>query len=265
MDTHAPYEAPDQYQQKYLDSPVSRQRSQELARKVTHHPDELTEKEWELQRRLYKAECSYLDDQLSRLLDSVSGEAMGETIVVITADHGEMHGEHGLGGHPQQFWEEVIHVPCAVSIPGRNARQIDEHLGLIDIPPTILDSVDIKPPDSWDGRSMLPDTDGDVEERENVFVDVGAELNRDHAGLRRANGRKLMRHDENGELLINLDSNPHEDPNKNRIDQNREVYDEMCDTLDSHFDEMEKRRRGERGVEDEEMVEEHLRKLGYLE
>lgn len=265
MDAHAPYEAPDQHQRKYLDSPVSRRRSQELARKATHHPGELTEEEWKLQRRLYKAECSYLDDQLDRLLDSVSDETMGETVVVITADHGEMHGEHGLGGHPQQFWEEVTHVPCAVSIPGRSAREINEHFGLVDLPPTILDSVDIKPPDIWDGRSMLPDTDGDVEERENVFVDVGAELNRDHAGLRRADGWKLMRHQENGELLINTESNPCEDPTKNRINTNKNLYDEMSDTLDSHLDEMERRRHGERGIEDEEMIEQHLKELGYLE
>lgn len=105
MDTHAPYEAPDDYQEQFLDEPIPRRRSQKLARKATHHPDELSDDEWELQQQLYKAECSYLDDQIGRLLDSFPEPERENTLLVFTADHGEMHGEHGLGGHPQQFWD----------------------------------------------------------------------------------------------------------------------------------------------------------------
>ena len=265
MDTHAPYEAPEQYQVQYLDDPVPRQRSQELARKATHHPDELTDEEWQLQRDLYKAECTYLDDQLEFLFDSLSEEVIQETVVVLTADHGEMHGEHGLGGHPQQFWEEVIHVPCAISIPDRQKQSLDGQIGLVDLPPTLLDTVGIGIPEAWDGNSMLPDPSGEFISREHLFVDVGAELNRDHAGLRRADGWKLMRHGQNGELLLDLTSNPDEDPGNNRIADEPDVFDEMAHILDNHLDEMEKRRSAVSGVEDEEMIEDHLKELGYLE
>jgi arylsulfatase A-like enzyme len=195
----------------------------------------------------------------------MSEDTREETVIAFTADHGEMHGEHGLGGHPQQFWEEVIHVPCAISIPGRDGGDFEEQMGLIDLPPTVLDAVDIDIPSVWDGNSMLPDTTGKVDPREHVFVDVGAELNRERAGLRRADGWKLMRHDTEGEFLINLNTNPQEEPGDNRISTDPETFESMSESLDRHLDEMEKRRKGEAGIEDEEMIEDHLKELGYLE
>lgn len=265
MDAHAPYEAPERYQLEYLDEAVPRRRSQELARKATHHPEELSDAEWELQRRLYRAECAYLDEQLGRLFEEIADDAEEETVVVFTADHGEMHGEHGLGGHPQQFWEEVIHVPCAISVPGRSAERFDGQMGLVDLPPTVLDSIDVERPDTWHGRSMLPAVDGEGDEREHVFVDVGAELNRDLAGLRRADGWKLLRHDPAGELLLDLESNPEEDPEADRRTDMPDIHDAMGKALDNHLDDMEARRRGDAGIEDEEMIEDHLKELGYLE
>lgn len=266
MDTHAPYEAPDEYQEQYLDEPVPRRRSQKLARKATHHPEELTAEEWDLQRGLYRAECTYLDDQLGELLTALDRRAREQTVVVFTADHGEMHGEHGLGGHPQQFWEEVIHVPCAISMPESDSRSIDEQIGLVDLPPTILDALSIEAPTEWDGASRLPGDDGSVDPSRHVFVDVEPELNRSHGGVRRSDGWKLLRHDDDGELLLDVDANPDEDPRHDEREENAPVYEEVTAALDDHFDRMEERqRRGTAGVEDEEMIEDHLRELGYLE
>jgi arylsulfatase A-like enzyme len=266
MDTHAPYEAPDEYQKKFLDSPVPRRRSQELATKATHHPAELSESEWKLQRGLYNAECRYLDDQIGRLLASLPDSERSNTLIVFTADHGEMHGEHGLGGHPQQFWEEVIHVPCAISLPDNRSRCIEEQVALIDLPPTILDVAGIDCPASWEGNSVFPGSGGDVEEREHVFVDVEQELNRDHAGVRRADNWKLMRHDKEGELLLDLTTNPTEDPTKSHLDEEKTPYSELSGALDEHLDQMEYKRQSEStGVKDQEIIEEHLQELGYLE
>lgn len=265
MDTHAPYEAPDDYQEEFLDEPVPRRRSQELARKATHHPDELSDSDWELQQRLYKAECRYFDDQFSRLLDSIPKSERENTLIVFTADHGEMHGEHGRGGHPQEFWEEVIHVPCAVSTPAREQATVEEQVGLVDLPPTILEPLDIEPPDGWVGDQKIPKGDRSVEDRANVFVDVGAELDRSHAGLRRADDWKLVRHQDD-EYLLDLSENPAEDPAKDRTKTHTEIHDELTAELDRHLDEMERRREGDLvGVEDEEVIEDHLKELGYLE
>jgi arylsulfatase A-like enzyme len=266
MDTHAPYEAPDDYQRKFLDEPVSRRRSQKLASKATHHPDELSGDEWKLQQQLYKAECRYLDDQLKRLFDSLPESVKADTVIVFTADHGEMHGKHGLGGHPQQFWEEVIHVPCSISAPGLERRTINEQIGLVDLPPTILDTIGIDAPENWDGHSVLPADGGEVREREHVFVDVEPELNREHAGVRRADNWKLMRHDDERELLLDLTTNPEEDPEENQLEGAPDQYQKLTTVLDNHLDEMERRCSDEiAAVEDEDVIEDHLKELGYLE
>jgi arylsulfatase A-like enzyme len=266
MDTHAPYEAPDTYQSQYLDEPVSRRHSQELARKAVHHPEELSEAEWKTQQQLYKAECAYLDDQLSKLFTHVSKNVHEDTLVVFTADHGEMHGEHGLGGHPQRFWEEVIHVPCAISAPDSKNTKQAEQIGLVDIPATILDLAGIDIPPGWVGKNIYPSTNGDTPEREHVFVDVGAELNRNHVAVRRADNWKLLRHAEDGELLLDLNSNRTEDPSKDKQKSEDEIYESLTNAVNAHLDSMNKGRKESReGVEDKEMIEEHLKELGYLE
>jgi arylsulfatase A-like enzyme len=265
MDTHAPYEAPKKYQRRYFDEPVSRRRSQKLASTATHYPDELTEADWRDQQKLYKAECDYLDDQIKRLLQSLTNAERKNTLIVFTADHGEMHGEHGLGGHPQQFWEEVIHVPCAINAPNLDSETVNEQVALVDLPPTILDAVDVQIPDNWDGSSILP-INNEQFEREHVFVDVESELNRDHVGVRSAANWKLMRHDDEEELLLDLNTNPAENPDKNKSKDATDRYQSLKTVLENHLDEMESRRRGEvTGIEDEEMIEDHLKELGYLE
>lgn len=265
MDTHAPYEAPDEYQQQYLDEPVSRRRSQKLASTATHHPEELSDAEWQLQRKLYNAECRYLDDQIKRLLQSLSETEKEETVIIFTADHGEMHGEHGLGGHPQQFWEEVIHVPCAISLHNSNSETIDKQSALVDLPPTVLDAVDVQIPENWDGDSILPMRDESFE-RKDVFIDVEPDLNRNHVSVRHATDWKLMRHDDNRELLMDLNANPDENPDEEKSGEATDQYRKLTTAVESHLDEMERRRQAEiTGIRDEEMIEDHLKKLGYLE
>jgi arylsulfatase A-like enzyme len=266
MDVHAPYEAPDQYQQKYLDEPVGRVRSQKLARAAVHHPNELTIEDWRLQKRLYKAECRYLDSQIRRLFNSLSrrGE-LEDTIVVFTADHGDMHGEHGRGGHPQEFWEEIIRVPFALSLPEEISATVDGQVCLVDLPPTVLSAIGIDTPNQWEGQSVLEWIDHDSPPRELAYINVGAEQDHQHAGLRREDGWKLLRHRDK-EYLFNLSENPEENEQKNLISEEPAIYKRLAGELDDHLDKMEQRRaRGKRAVENEEMIEDHLQELGYLE
>lgn len=262
MDVHAPYEAPPDYQRMYLDEPVSRVQSQKLARTAVHHPAEMEPSDWELQQALYKAECRYFDDQFKRLLDELSerGE-LQDTMIVFTADHGDMLGEHGKGGHPQEFWEEVIRVPLAVSSPQKSRGTYDRQVGVIDIPPTILELLEIESPSVWDGSSLWRE-DGDPVD-EHVYVDVGAELDRNHGAIRGSDGWKLMRH-QDSKHLFNLADDPTEatDMSSGNLDQ----HEKLSKKLNEHMDEMEQRRkRGTAGVEDEEMIKEHLNELGYIE
>jgi arylsulfatase A-like enzyme len=266
MDIHAPYEAPEEYQREYLDEPVNRVESQKLARTAVHHPNELTDQEWELQRDLYKAECRYLDDLIQQLYNVLSErDVLRDTFVIFTADHGDMHGEHGQGGHPQEFWEEVIHVPLALSLPDHGPAVIDGQVSLVDLPPTVLSALDTDIPNKWDGHSLMPRITDESPPRELAYSDVGAELNRDHAGIRRVDGWKLLRHQED-EFLFDLSENPTENEHKNLMSRYPKIRKSLSKELDDHLDEMEKRRtHGRAAIKGEEMIEDHLKELGYLE
>jgi arylsulfatase A-like enzyme len=77
-------------------------------------PDELT-----LLRDLYRGEVAYADAWLARLLDLIgSHRALDETVVIVTADHGENLGEHHLMSHVMSMHETLLHVPLAIAGPG---------------------------------------------------------------------------------------------------------------------------------------------------
>jgi arylsulfatase A-like enzyme len=103
--------------------------------------------------RHYYAGISAVDDQLGRLVGRL--DALGlrsDTLVVVTADHGDMLGSHGRRAK-QVPYEEAISVPLVLSWPGRLApRELREGLfGLVDLAPTLLGLA---------GAQALPDTYG---------------------------------------------------------------------------------------------------------
>ncbi len=62
--------------------------------------------------------------------------------LVVTSDHGEFLAEHGLVGHSQDVYEEVLHVPLIVKLPGQNAPEQDNRLiSLVDMPRKVLPSL----------------------------------------------------------------------------------------------------------------------------
>ncbi|MBL8133790.1 MAG: sulfatase [Anaerolineae bacterium] len=82
----------------------------------------------ELQTRtlnaFYNAEVAYQDMLLSRLLDALRASgALENTAVVLMADHGESHGEHAIVGHGFNVYQELVHVPLAIHVPGMTPGQ----------------------------------------------------------------------------------------------------------------------------------------------
>ena len=68
---------------------------------------------------LYDGEITWVDSQLSRLFAEMRDRGLVEnTVIILTADHGEEFLEHGGVGHGHTLYEEMIHVPLIVSGPG---------------------------------------------------------------------------------------------------------------------------------------------------
>ena len=79
------------------------------------------------------------------------------TLVIITADHGEQLGERGLLGHASgTVFQNVVGIPLLIKYPHRNeAAQSDRLVSQVDLLPTILDVAGIAPPAFLQGRSLL--------------------------------------------------------------------------------------------------------------
>ncbi|MFC6825508.1 sulfatase [Halopelagius fulvigenes] len=266
MDVHHPYEAPEEYQRRFLDEQMGVAECRRLSRKGTHHPEDVTDEEWDLIKNLYDAECAYADDQFASLVSELDARGVrDDTVVCFTADHGELVGEHGHAGHPPEFWEGVVRVPFLVDGVGETGT-VDGQVRLLDTAPTLADAAGVAPPDEWQGASALDVARGDVEAREFAFGDVGRQIDYSRSFARRSDGWKLLRHADDGEFLFDVSETPDEQPGDDRSGEESEVYDELAAALDDHQRRMAEMRRGERGVdEDDEMVEDHLRELGYLQ
>lgn len=95
---------------------------------------------WDRFTDFYFNSLRAVDQQLNRLLDELKSLGLDEnTIIVFTADHGEMGGAHGLRGKGPMAYEEAIHVPLIVSHPdvkgGQNCMSLTGHIDLV---PTLL-------------------------------------------------------------------------------------------------------------------------------
>lgn len=98
------------------------------------------------------------DDRLRRLLRRLARAGhLQETLLVVTADHGEEFGEHGGFLHRQPY-AEVREVPLLMIWPGRLPRgaAVEAPVGLVDLAPTILDLAGLPPPPRTQGVSLRP-------------------------------------------------------------------------------------------------------------
>lgn len=117
---------------------------------------QLSEAEKREARACYYASISEIDGQFGRLLDYL--EASGQrdnTIVVMTADHGDLLGAHGLFFKDISAFEEIFQIPLIVSGPGVDADALCQgRVGLHDLCPTLLELAGCEPFDMPDSRSF---------------------------------------------------------------------------------------------------------------
>lgn len=114
-------------------------------------------------RDLYDGEVAFVDHQIGRLLARLGAPPFaGRTAILLTSDHGEAFGEHGLYRHGFEVWEELVHVPLVVYVPGIVPGHVHARRSAVDIVPTVLDLFGLPPPepngrDFISGVSLLPD------------------------------------------------------------------------------------------------------------
>ena len=107
---------------------------------------------------LYDGGISYVDKHVGLLLEGLDKLKLTDnTIIIITADHGEEFLEHHKFGHGQ-YYNEIIHVPLIIKFPKdvSNNKQVKPSVRLIDIVPTILTYIDIPISEQFQGENLLP-------------------------------------------------------------------------------------------------------------
>jgi len=109
--------------------------------------------------RIYYGSVRLVDDQVGRVLDAL--EATGraaDTIIVFTADHGDMAGAHGMfWKSTSAFYDDVATIPFIVSYPRRfGPGRSDACASLVDICPTLLELTGHPVPAGVEGRSLVP-------------------------------------------------------------------------------------------------------------
>jgi arylsulfatase A-like enzyme/Flp pilus assembly protein TadD len=105
----------------------------------------------------YDAQIAFADRQVGRLLAFLRDHNLThQTLIVVVGDHGEGLGEHGEATHSLTLYNSVLRVPLIWSRPGHlpAGRRVTSNVSLVDIYPTILDELGLKPPQPVAGRSL---------------------------------------------------------------------------------------------------------------
>ena len=173
FDPHQPYAPPGSYDRLFQKDANGRElwpdkMLENKPVRLQKLPSHISEVELEFVRSQYDGEVAYADHYLGLVLKELDGLGLlSNTIVIITADHGEELHEHGAFGHSRTLYQEMLHVPLVLYYPGlaEPGRRIPELVRTVDVMPTLLELAGIGLPDKIEGVSLMPLINGSGEFR----------------------------------------------------------------------------------------------------
>lgn len=142
MDTYGPYEPPKAYATRYRDDWISGYDAQSLYQRAISDPESITEEEQELLIDLYDGEIRYTDAKIGEFLAGLrERDLLEESLLIVTADHGDAFGKHGYYGHPRYLHDELTHVPLLVRPQGGRNERVSTPVSTLDIAATVEGAV----------------------------------------------------------------------------------------------------------------------------
>jgi len=104
----------------------------------------------------YDGEITGVDRQIGRIVETLKRDGLLEnTLLIVTADHGESLGEHGEKTHAIFVYDATVHVPLIIRYPKMlQPRVYDGPVRSVDITPTVLSILDLPGGESLDGRNL---------------------------------------------------------------------------------------------------------------
>lgn len=121
----------------------------------------------------YDSEIAFVDSYVGRIVKKLEETGLwDETVLAIVSDHGEGFNEHGYFFHGQTLYNEIIHVPMIIRVPGWPHRVIEVPTSIIDLAPTMLDLFGYPIPEVFDGESLKPAMIGQEGRQRPIFSEL---------------------------------------------------------------------------------------------
>ena len=102
----------------------------------------------------YDSEIRFVDEKISGLFEDYGWDE--NTVVLVTADHGEEFGDHGHAGHAHTLYSELVNVPLVMYGAAWKPRRVPAAVSLIDVLPTLREIAGLPPDPKNEGVSLLP-------------------------------------------------------------------------------------------------------------
>ena len=159
FDAHEPFVPPMQFDNAFGVRPRSVRDYQFLFDYVGLVKNFARQRDLTMARDCYDDCIAFLDQQLGQLLDTLKHQRLLEnTVVVITSDHGEAFGDHGVVGHSYTVHFDEVGVPLVILAPDAPAGLVVDHpVSLRDLPSTVVDLVGPIASAPFPGRSLTAD------------------------------------------------------------------------------------------------------------
>lgn len=274
---HHPYLPPSRYLDTYpSDAPLDVEEAcslvedlyengEEMARRVATGLD-LTDGEWEAIRSLYDAEIRFADRTTHEMIEAARARSDRDLVVVVTADHGDLFGEHGLLSHDLVCHDGLIGVPMVtvgIDAIADGPDELSQHIdltytiaALAGAPTERFEGRDLREPGRWYAISQRGAAD--LESYREHDPGFGEEFLEDPITAVRTTEYKYVT-DGRSETLYRLP-----DESRNRLADKPETARELAAVLDREGIEWSSGKSGERAEFDDE-TRERLRDLGYVQ
>ena len=156
FDAHEPYIPPVEYAGRFGIRPQAPRDYDFLFNYNTPGWKSVANRDVAMARDCYDDCIAFLDEQLGQLLDTLQGQGLLEnTLVIMTSDHGESFGDHGLFLHGTSLYFDETAVPLVILSPDAPAnRVVSEPVSLRDLPATVLDKIGLSAGSPFPGHSL---------------------------------------------------------------------------------------------------------------